>query len=244
MPQGGLLTITRQEVELDAGYSFAGESRPGRYVEFAIVDTGCGMTPAVQACIFEPVFTTKEVGKGTGLGLSPVFGIVRQSEGHIHVWSEFGIGTCFKIYLPAVAPNRETLLPDNNMKIVQQGNETILLVEDDDDVRSIATFSLEAHGYTVLVATNGLKALTLAEQHDGAIHLLVTDIVMPELDGWRIAALLQARRADLKVLFMSGYTDDTIIRSDVIDDQTTFLYKPLTSVGLAKKVHTILDRPG
>jgi CheY-like chemotaxis protein len=193
MPTGGTLTIETANVVLgDGGTPAPPDCAPGPHVMLAMTDTGCGMTPEVLARIFEPYFTTKEVGEGTGLGLAMVFGIVRQSDGGIHVDSEPGQGTTFKIYLPAVA-GPETVASGTASSHEARGRETILLVEDEDSVRKLALLSLKMHGYDVLSATDGKDALRLVEDHHGAIDLLLTDVVMPHVSGPDLAKRLRAR---------------------------------------------------
>ncbi|HET7321654.1 MAG TPA: ATP-binding protein, partial [Longimicrobiaceae bacterium] len=227
MPQGGQLTISTANVELDDEY-VRGKVRvePGGYVMLAVSDTGTGMDAETRARIFEPFFTTKEMGKGTGLGLSTVYGIVQQSGGHVWVYSEPGHGTTFKIYLPRVdAPLSTDAAPEAAMAT---GRETVLLAEDDPAVRVLARRGLEHAGYRVLEADGGEAALALAEEHDGPIHLLLSDVVMPGIGGRELAERLQERREGVAVLFMSGYTDDAILRHGMLNEGTPFLEKPFT----------------
>jgi CheY-like chemotaxis protein len=198
------------------------------------------MDPAARAHIFEPFFSTKELGKGTGLGLSTVLGIVQQSGGGIWVYSEKGHGTSFKVYLPRVdaeLDRRPSVLPTPDL----HGTETILLVEDEPGVREVARRVLERSGYTVLVVDSALEAVLLGEMHPEPIHLLVTDVVMPKLSGEELASRLCINRPDLKVIYMSGYTDRGIVSNGVLDGSVPFIQKPFTSEQLARKVRSVLD---
>jgi PAS domain S-box-containing protein len=242
MPQGGRLTIETHNIELNEDYCrFHSDVKPGRYTLLSMTDNGCGMTPEVKRRIFEPFFTTKGPGKGTGLGLATVFGIVKQSDGHIQVYSEVGVGTCFKIYLPAVEAKTASPQSDRSVEPARMGKETILLVEDEEGVRQVAKLILEKHGYKVLEANDGPKAITIAESLEGRIDLVLTDVVMPEMSGTQLTGLLRARHSGLKVLFMSGYTDDAMVRHGLIDAKAAFLHKPFSAIALAKKVREILD---
>ncbi len=245
MPQGGKLTIETQNVELDQAYALEHpEVQPGRYVQLAVTDTGCGMEEAVQARIFEPFFTTKGPGKGSGLGLAIVYGIVKQSGGHIGVYSERGRGTTFKIYLPRVEERLAARPTQPGHPNRVPGHETILLVEDDDAVRALTRSALESFGYTVLDAGSAAEAIRLCECHPGRIHLLLSDVVMPEMDGRQLAEKLLARNAAMKVLYLSGYTDDAIVRHGILAAETAFLQKPFTVTALAAKVRAVLDLKG
>ena len=206
----------------------------------AISDNGSGMAPEIKNRIFEPFFTTKGVGKGTGLGLAVVHGIVKQSGGNIDLYSEVGVGTTFKIFLPAVQERPESRL-DTGLPGSLRGKETILLVEDEDIVRNITSFSLEEFGYTILTAPDGKTALKILAHHEGKIDLLITDVVMPEISGRELAETLLSQNSKLKVLFMSGFTDDAIVRHGVLQAHVAFLQKPFTPTSLAKKVREVLD---
>jgi two-component system cell cycle sensor histidine kinase/response regulator CckA len=245
MPQGGTLSIETGNVELDEGYAsrHPGASA-GRFVRLAIRDTGHGMDATVKARIFEPFFTTKEPGKGTGLGLATVFGIVKQSGGSIGVESEPGQGTTFTVYLPRVDAEVDRMATATAAPTLARGSETILLVEDEDEVRALARETLEGHGYTVIQAAAPAEALRLAGLHAGPMHLLVTDVVMPQLSGRGLADQLTPDRSDLRVLYMSGYTDDAMVRHGVLEEGTAFLPKPFTPHALLSKVREVLDKKG
>jgi CheY-like chemotaxis protein len=230
MPSGGALTIETANVVLHDAYAAAHLCKAGPHVMLAMTDTGCGMPADVKARIFEPFFTTKEVSKGTGLGLSMVFGVVQQSHGCIEVESEPGRGTTFRLYLPAVDERPEA------------GGETILLVEDEGGVRELAARSLRSRGYNVLAATDGVDALRTIDGTGLRLDLLLTDVVMPRLGGPELVATLRPRYPDLKVLFMSGYTDDAMVRRGIRDAGAAFLQKPYTPHGLAQKVRDVLDQ--
>jgi two-component system cell cycle sensor histidine kinase/response regulator CckA len=240
MPRGGKLTIETSNVEIDEAFarSHLG-AEPGRYVLLTVSDTGTGMDKETRLRIFEPFFTTKDAGKGTGLGLSTVFGIVKQSQGGIWVYSEPGHGTTFKVYLPRTLAETEgeraALLPAD-----LRGSETVLLCEDEEAVRGVAQRMLERNGYRVVVARDPIDALRLAEQYGSGIDLLLTDVVMPRMSGAVLAARLAARWPKMKVLYMSGYTDGTVVAHGVLEQSGSFLQKPFTVDQLARKLRTVL----
>jgi two-component system cell cycle sensor histidine kinase/response regulator CckA len=245
MPDGGRLIIETRNVELDEGdVTHQRDVRPGGYVLVAVTDSGLGIDPATKARIFEPFFTTKGPGKGTGLGLAMVYGFVKQSGGHIEVYSEAGLGTAFKVYLPRAEQGTAATRSAAANVEVPKGRETVLLVEDEAGVRNLSRFVLESNGYTVLEACHGQEALTVAERHAGAIHLLVTDVVMPGMSGRQLANSLCEVRPGTRVLFMSGYTDEAVLRHGVIDASPAFLQKPFSPIGLARKVREVLDAGG
>jgi PAS domain S-box-containing protein len=242
MPRGGRLTIETHNAELDEGYAGRNpEARPGRYVLVAVGDTGHGMDEATLARVFEPFFTTKEVGKGTGLGLAIVYGFVKQSGGHVEVSSEPGRGTIFKVYLPRAAETAPSMRSSPGLLKVPKGTETVLLVEDEDAVRTLARLVLQSSGYTVLEARDGQEGLGVAQQHPGTIQLLVTDLVMPRMSGRQLADLLTDTRPSLQVLFLSGYTDEAVLRHGGTDAGVALLQKPFSPIGLARKVREVLD---
>jgi signal transduction histidine kinase len=242
MPDGGRITIESSNVELDSQYANQHfPVVPGRYVMVAVTDTGIGMDEETRARVFEPFFTTKEQGKGTGLGLSTAYGIVKQSGGYIWVYSEVGRGTSFKVYLPHVKEkmgNASAPVPDSRPL---RGSETILLVEDEVPLRRLTCELLQQSGYTVLEAESAPRALDIAERHSGTIHLLCTDVVMPGTSGSELAKKLGALRAGMKVLFMSGYTTDAIVRHGVLEAGVAFLQKPYSQLALTRKVREVLD---
>ena len=242
MPQGGRLTIETALVDLDDGYVAAhGEVRPGPHVLLAISDTGTGMSEEVRRHLFEPFFTTKAGGGGTGLGLATVFGVVRQSGGSIFVYSEEGRGTTFKIYLPAAgAPQAEEAQPAAE-PVAEGGSETIVVVEDDESVRELVRLMLEGRGYEVLTARDGETAARLCTEHRGGVDLLLTDVVMPEVNGRVLAERLEALFPRLRVLFMSGYSDEAVFRHGIIRPNTAFIEKPFSEVSLAAKLREVLD---
>jgi two-component system cell cycle sensor histidine kinase/response regulator CckA len=240
MPRGGLLRIETANVELDAGHTARHEPMaPGRYVMLAVSDAGSGIEKEILSKIFEPFFTTKEEGKGTGLGLSMVYGIVTQAEGCVWVYSEPGHGTTFKVFLPrideAVTAAPPALLP------VARGTETILLVEDEDSLRALARETLEEQGYRVIEANGGERAIELARLHSEPIHLLLTDVVMGGMNGRVLAESLAVTRPEMKVLYMSGYTDDLIAHSGVLEAGMLLIEKPFTARLLLGRLRDVLD---
>ena len=246
MPQGGRLTIETANVELDASYSHPpAVLSPGRYVMLAVTDNGCGMDAETQAHVFEPFFTTKEKGKGTGLGLATVYGVVKQSGGYVWVYSEPGRGTSFKIYLPRI---EETAVPagrdgKSETQIPERGSETILLVEDEKGVRELAREYLASSGYTVIEAEDGHTALELAAMHVGPIHLLLTDVVMPGISGRELAERVSQIRPGIKIIYMSGYTDQAVVHHGILRNDAVLLQKPFTLMTLAGKLREMLAVP-
>jgi two-component system, cell cycle sensor histidine kinase and response regulator CckA len=242
MPQGGRLTIEARNVELDDSYHDAHQQvSPGRYVMIAVEDSGCGMDRETQVRIFDPFFTTKELGKGTGLGLATVYGIVKQSGGYIWVYSELHKGTIFKVYLQRVEQSAKPAKLDTPDATALRGRETILLAEDSEDLRDMAREYLEGVGYTVLEAASGKEALQRAKDFDGTIHLLLTDVVMPEMSGPELAARLRALSPGIKVIFTSGYTDAAIAPQGVLDPAVVFIQKPYRPKALALKIREVLE---
>jgi signal transduction histidine kinase/ActR/RegA family two-component response regulator len=243
MPGGGRLMIETLNVDLDEEQVFRQVVMPeGPYVIMAIGDNGLGMDAETKARIFEPFFTTKRQG-GTGLGLSTVYGIVKQSNGFIWVDSELGKGTTFRIYLPRVPGEADRLADHETRDRVQGGTETVMVVEDESAVRTQIARALRAHGYAVLEASHSKEALRLAAEFVGEIQLLLTDVVMPEMNGKLLATQIQAAHPDIKVLFVSGYTNDVIVHHGVLDSNVAFLQKPFTTEQLARKVREVLDAP-
>jgi two-component system, cell cycle sensor histidine kinase and response regulator CckA len=241
MPRGGRLTIETADVELDADAAHVSVA-PGRFVVLSVSDTGSGMDRATQARIFEPFFTTKEKGKGTGLGLSTVYGIVKQSGGHVSVSSEPGEGTTFKVYLPRTEAAARRSERARQAPTTLEGAETVLLVEDDAQVRNVAVTILRRHGYRVLEAATAKDALLISEQYGGTIHVLLTDVVMPRMSGRQLWEQLAPQRPDMKVIFMSGYTDDAILRHGVLSSELEFIHKPLLPGPLLEKLRSVLDQ--
>ncbi len=244
MPGGGKLTIETANVDLDREYTRekgAIEMEPGPYVMLAISDKGVGMDQETLSQIFDPFFTTKAKGKGTGLGLSTVYGIVKQSGGYIWAYSESGQGTTFKIYLPRVQGEEVSLQKEDIPQELLQGTETVLIVEDDKAVRNFSKKVLKRSGYKVLEAGDGEEALKVSRAHEDHIHLLLTDVVMPRMSGKVLADRLQALRPETKVLFMSGYTDNAIIRHGTLGPDVNFMQKPFTPELLTQRVRRALD---
>jgi two-component system cell cycle sensor histidine kinase/response regulator CckA len=247
MPSGGKLTIETSNAELDEAYAHTHiGSKPGRYAMLSVSDTGVGMTPEIRERAFDPFFTTKETGKGTGLGLSTCYGIVKQSGGNIWAYSEPGRGTTFKIYLPRVDESlkEETEAEDKTAEILK-GDETILAVEDEIEVRKLVAQILTGQGYRVIEASDGEEALKVAQENSGRrIHLLLTDVVMPGMSGRELAEMLAFLNPGLKILYMSGYTDNAIVNHGVLEDGVNYIQKPFTLDALARKVREVLDKRG
>jgi CheY-like chemotaxis protein len=244
MPHGGKLTLETSNVTLDEAYvGRFPEMKAGEYVLLAVTDSGTGMSDEVKAHVFEPFFTTKGVGQGTGLGLSTCYGIIKQSGGHITVYSELGHGTTFKVYLPAAELEPKNPLPPPNPTHLPLGRETILLVEDEVSLRELATSLLSRLGYTVLAAANGIEALGLQKQHKSKpIDLLFTDVVMPQMNGKELSERLLALSPQTKVLFASAFTENAIVHQGVLNPGVAILQKPFTPSALAHKVREVLDR--
>lgn len=242
MPRGGRLTIATQHVEL--GESFQSEFpevRIGPYVQLTVTDNGVGMDQETLEHVFEPFFTTKEPGQGTGLGLAMVYGIVKQSGGHIQVTSKPGQGTCFQIFLPRLRTEAVQLTPTVGTPGLVSGLETILLVEDDEAVRVFVEVVLREAGYHVLVAANGESALELSARHSAPIDMLVTDVVMPGISGGQVAEALRGSRPEMRVLFLSGHTEDALVHHGVRNAKAAFLQKPFTAAAITRKIRNVLD---
>jgi CheY-like chemotaxis protein len=244
MPNGGKITIETSHTYLDDAYAREHVAvQPGRYVVLTVSDSGTGMDAETQKQIFDPFFTTKEVGKGTGLGLSTVYGIVKQSEGSIWVYSELGTGTTFKVYLPRVDEVGEAEEFAGDSRSVPGGSETILLVEDEELLRSLAVQILEEFGYAVVTASNGEEGLRICQEFKGRIDLVISDVVMPRMSGRELAEHISVLRPETRVLFMSGYTDDAIVRHGILEEQMPFIQKPFLPDALALKAREMLDMP-
>jgi len=242
MPQGGTLTIKTAAVELDEVFVRShSEVVPGRYVSLSLTDTGCGMNKETLLKLFEPFFTTKEPGKGTGLGLSIVHGIVKQSGGHILVSSEPDLGTTFTVYLPCAEPPVGEDLSLDAVRATPCGSETVLLVEDEGQVRTLECSILKARGYNVLTAGHGKDAVRICQEYPGPIHLLVTDLILPHMNGRELARRILPMRASMKVLFVSGYPDETIMSAGLARNKVPFLQKPFASETFLKTVRNVLD---
>ena len=242
MPQGGTLTITTFTTELDAtSIGAQPDVQPGRYAAFSVTDSGTGMNKDTLSKLFEPFFTTKEAGKGTGLGLSIVHGVVKQSGGHILVSSEPGLGTTFTIYLPCVEQPAEILQLQVPMPAASSGWETVLVVEDEAQVLTLERSILEARGYKVLTASHGKEAMRISQEYSEPIHLLVTDLILPHMNGREVARHLLPTRPSMKVLYVSGYPDDTLVNAGLARHQTSFLQKPFTSDALLCTVRKVLE---
>jgi two-component system, cell cycle sensor histidine kinase and response regulator CckA len=241
MPDGGKLCVETANVELDETYARQNAYvRPGSYVMLSVSDTGCGMNKETQSRVFEPFFTTKEPGKGTGLGLSTVYGIVKQNSGYITVSSELGKGTAFRLYVPRLARDAKLPLLPKALEAIPFGTETVLVVEDEEPLRSLARTCLESNGYSVLDASDTAAALELARNYPGRIHLLLTDVVMPGIGGRELAKRLMVLQPEVKVVYMSGYTNDLIDQQGNLDRDTVLLEKPFTLHALLTKVYQAL----
>jgi CheY-like chemotaxis protein len=243
MPQGGTITIETVNVYLDEAYADLHVAvKPGWYAMLVVTDTGHGMNADTQKSIFEPFFTTKDQGKGTGLGLSTVYGIVKQSGGYIWVDSEVDVGTNLKIYLPLVDEEVTEAEVDAGRPETACGNETILLAEDEDMVRHLVRDSLKLHGYTVLEAANGEEALLICQRHEGPIHVLLTDVVMPRMGGKELAEQLTQSHPDMRVIYMSGYPDHSIAHHGILDRNISFIGKPFRPDAVVLRVAEVLQQ--
>jgi two-component system cell cycle sensor histidine kinase/response regulator CckA len=242
MPQGGTLTIGIARSELDETVTRRHpDFQPGTYCALSVTDSGCGMNKDTLSKLFEPFFTTKEPGKGTGLGLSIVHGIVKQSRGHILVSSEPGLGTTFTIYLPFVEPPAEVRSSSDAISTASLGTETVLVVEDEGQVRTLECGILEASGYHILAASHGVEAMHICSEYPGTIHLLVTDLILPQMNGRELARQVVPIRPSMKVLYVSGYPDETLITAGVARSKVPFLQKPFASDALLLSVRKVLD---
>jgi CheY-like chemotaxis protein len=242
MPEGGRLAIETRIASMDAAAAADSLMAPGSYVMLVVEDTGVGMDRETQAHMFEPFFTTKEMGRGTGLGLSTVYGIVKQSGGYIWVDSDLSRGTTFSIYLPRIA-EKAPLVPREGHAGPLWGTETILLVEDEAMLRDMLCETLESHGYTVLVARNGTEAPQTAASYAGVIELMVTDVIMPGLTGPKVVERIAPSRPEMRVLYISGYSDESVVRNGVVSPGTAFLSKPFTPEAFLGKVRDLLKAP-
>jgi CheY-like chemotaxis protein len=242
MPEGGKVTIETARVDFTDDYVRThGPAVPGRYAMLAVSDTGVGMDAETRAKIFEPFFTTKEVGKGTGLGLATVYGIVKQNGGFVWVYSEPGQGAAFKIYLPLSDQTAPPQAPRPPVTAVPTGTETVLVVEDAAPLRAAVRQILKRFGYVVLEAPDGKAAMPYVTDREQAIDLLLTDVVMPGISGRQLAEAFATARPDAKVLFMSGYTDDAVLRHGMLQSGMAYLQKPFTPETLARKIRELLD---
>jgi len=241
MPNGGTMLIETSNITLEEDYNAAHpQVQPGAYVMLAVTDTGEGMSPDVQARLFEPFFTTKELGKGTGLGLATVYGMVKRSGGWIWVYSEPKHGTTFKIYLPRTDKALTPAAP--SLPVGARGNETILIVEDQAEVRTLATTGLAHFGYSAHGVSAGQEALQFCREFPGDIHVVVTDVVMPDMNGREVARRVLELRPKARILFMSGYTTNVIVHQGILDADVEYLQKPFTPDSLARKVRKLLAR--
>jgi CheY-like chemotaxis protein len=241
MPKGGKLTIETNNVQLNEEQARRNDVQAGEYVLLAVTDTGSGMDEVTRSRIFEPFFTTKENGKGTGLGLATVYGIVRQSNGYIWVYSEVGQGTTFKIYLPASSDGIAAAAVSQAPEATTVGNETIMLVEDEEALRAVLVKVLRSKGYNVLSSSRGQEAVEAARLHRGSIQLLVTDVILPEIRGPEVAGQISMIHPEVRVLYMSGFTDNALMHSGSLPQSTMFLQKPFTPNVLLRRIRDILD---
>jgi two-component system, cell cycle sensor histidine kinase and response regulator CckA len=241
MPHGGKLTIETANVDLDEDYAREHpDVKAGPHVMLAISDNGLGMDDGTKSHLFEPFFTTKGKGEGTGLGLSTVYGIIKQSNGFIWVYSELGKGTTFKMYFPRAEGDLSRLTGEGQLEQRARGTETVLITEDESSVRALAARILRDRGYTVLEASNGKQALDIAKEYAGEIHLALTDVVMPGIGGRELVSQLASVRPGIRALYVSGYTDDAIVHHGILDTGVAFLQKPFTVESLARKVREVI----
>ena len=242
MPDKGKLTIETRNFIIDEEYASSHpETTPGRYVMFSVTDNGCGMSKEIQKQIFDPFFTTKPKGSGTGLGLSTCYGIVKQNKGSIWVYSEPGVGTSVKVYLPVVDAPAAPSYKQSEENAFPRGDETILLVEDENGIMNVLKYLLKSCGYTLLTASNGYEAISAAQKTPLKIDLLITDVIMPLMGGRELADNMAKKYPDIKILFMSGYTDNSIVHQGVLDEGVMFIQKPFPMSVFAKKVRSCLD---
>ena len=241
MPDGGRILIQTSEADPDTARREHSLIEPGTYILLSVSDTGAGMDRETQSRIFEPFFTTKEKGKGTGLGLSTVYGIVKQGGGYIFAQSEPGCGTTFRIYLPRVADPADSPRVDKHAQAAAGGSETVLLVEDEESVRELVRETLKTRGYTVIEASDGIAGMRVSEEYQGNLEILITDVVMPGMSGRELAKRVAAARPNIRVLYLSGYTEDAIIHEGALEPGTGFLQKPFTLQVLARKVREVLQ---
>jgi signal transduction histidine kinase/CheY-like chemotaxis protein len=241
MPQGGTFSVEISDMELDGDFIQQHEgAKPGSYVHLSISDTGNGMSLEEQERIFEPFYTTKEIGKGTGLGLATIYGIVKQHNGFIYTKSQINKGTTFDIYLP-IAYSKSTILEEEDQYSINNRSETILVVEDESSIRKLIYMILKPLGFNILEAVDGVEALEISEKHEGKIDVVLTDVIMPRMNGQEMAEKLQQSRPSSKVIFMSGYTDDVIAEHGVLEPGIDFIQKPITSRNIVKKIHECLE---
>ncbi len=244
MPDGGLLMIETELIEIDEEYKKThGYGEPGAYALISAADTGSGIDEKTRAKIFEPFFTTKETGKGTGLGLSIVYGIIKQHQGYINVYSEKGRGTTFKIYLPLSENKVKEITPPLEPSLNIIGTETLLLAEDDADVRKFTKYVLEESGYTVIEAEGGMDAIDKFMENKDKVRLLLLDVIMPKKNGKEVFDDIRKLKPEIKALFMSGYTANVIHKKGILEEGLDFILKPVSPAKLLKKVREVLDRP-